>query len=294
MRTEPLVSTSWLAEHLCDPNVRVVDIRGFVTTKPVAPGVEKASYRGAREEYLAGHIPSASYVDWTTDITDPLDPVPAQIAPPERFAEAMSVRGIGNDTSVIAVDHAGGQFATRLWWALRYYGHDEVAVLDGGWNRWADDGREVETGEVAHRRAEFTPRIHSRLRVTAEEVSAMLERSDGDTLLVDARDEAQYSGARRRGLRGGHIPGAINVPRELFFAPEGGFLPLDEIRRRVESHGLDSGKRTVAYCNGGVAATVVLFNLARLGYLDLANYDGSWNEWGERLELPVTSFQSGA
>src|SRR5262245_21373423 len=148
MPLEPLVTTNWLAEHLRDLNVRVVDIRGFVTTKPEAPGVEKAVYRGARERYLAGHIPGASYVDWTTDITDPLDPVPAQIAPPERYAEAMSGRGIGNDRAVIAVDHAGGQFATRLWWALRHYGHDDVAVLDGGWNRWVDEGREIETGEV--------------------------------------------------------------------------------------------------------------------------------------------------
>jgi thiosulfate/3-mercaptopyruvate sulfurtransferase len=289
MATDLLVTTDWLAAHLDDPGIRVVDIRGYVVTRPLEPGVEHADYRGAREEYLAAHIPGAVYVDWTADIIDPDDPVPVQIAPPERFAEAMAVRGVGDSTRVVAVDHLGGQFATRLWWALNYYGHAAVSVLDGGWNRWVDEGRPIASGEVDVPRAVFTPRVSPGLRVTADEVALGLKAGNRHRQLIDARDPGQYTGARRRGPRGGHIPGAISLPRELFFAPEGGFLPPAEIARRVREHGVSPDRPTIAYCNGGVAATVVLFNLVRLGFTDVANYDGSWNEWGHRLELPVES-----
>jgi thiosulfate/3-mercaptopyruvate sulfurtransferase len=287
MTSDLIVSTQWLAEHLSDPKVQVVDMRGSVVTTQVSPGVEQADYRGARDEYLAAHIPGAVYIDWTHDIIDPDDPVPVQIAPPARFAVVMAARGIGDETLVIAVDHVGGQFATRLWWALKYYGHDSVCVLDGGWNKWIKEGRPVEAGKATAARAQFTPRTQPELRVTALQLAGRLDHPDLDWQLLDARDSGQYSAARRRGPRGGHIPGAINVPRELFFAPLGGFLPLDDLRVRVDELQIRPDRPTVAYCNGGVAATVVLFNLARLGYSDLTNYDGSWNEWSSRLDLPV-------
>ncbi len=287
MSPELLVTTEWLAEHLTDADLRVVDIRGYVVTRPVEPGVDEAVYKGAVEEYLASHIPGAVYVDWTSDIIDPEDAVPVQIAGPERFAEAMASRGISNRTHVVAVDHAGGQFATRLWWALHYYGHDRVSVLDGGWNAWVDEELPNESGAVTPPRGDFTPRCRSCARITAEQLLAKLDSDERSWSLIDARDEGQFTGARRRGARGGHIPGAINLPRELFFSRTGGFLPLEEIGRRVRERGLSSDRPVIAYCNGGVAATVPLFHLARLGFNDLANYDGSWNEWGNRLDLPT-------
>lgn len=282
---EPLVTTEWLEAHLGDPDLRVVDMRGYVTTRPIEPGVEEATYRGAIEEYLAGHIPGAVYVDWTKDIVDLDDPVPAQVARPESFAEAMASRGIGDSTRVVAVDHMGGQFATRLWWALRYYGHDLVSVLDGGWNRWVEEERPIESGQSSTPRAEFHPKTRPELRATAEQVFARL--GEEGLQIIDARDRGQFTGAKRRGPRGGHIPGALNLPRETFFSETGGFLPLGEIRKRVEALGVHADRPTIAYCNGGVAATVALFNLFRLGHPSLANYDGSWNEWGLRIDLPT-------
>lgn len=286
---EPLVETNWLQEHLDDPGVRVVDIRGYVKKTDLGGGRQEAEYLAAREEYDEAHVPGAVYVDWTRDITDPSDPVPAQIAPPERFAGLMGSLDIGDDTRVVVYDHSGGQFATRLWWALVYHGHENVSVLNGGWRKWTAEGRPVTDEAPNPEPATFTPRVRPGWRKEAGDVLSVSEA--GDALLLDARDEGQYTGAVRRGEgRAGHVPGAVHLHADSLLDPETGtFLPDDRLEERLREAGVpeDRGEPVIAYCNGGVAATVPLFALRKLGYANLANYDGSWNEWGVREDLPV-------
>lgn len=282
---DPLTGTAWLHEHLEDPDLRVVDVRGYVKKTDLGGGRQRAEYLPAREEYEEAHVPGAVFVDWTRDITDPDDPVPAQVAPPERFADLMGSLGIGDGTHVVVYDHAGGQFATRLWWALTYHGHDRVSVLDGGWNRWTAQGRPTTAEVPTPAPATFTPEVRKDWRREAEEVLAA-----DDALVLDARDAGQYTGAVTRGEgRPGHVPGARHLHADTLFRPDGTFLPDGEIEDKLRGAGVSEDRETpvIAYCNGGVAATVPLFAMHRLGYKNLSNYDGSWNEWGAREDLPT-------
>ena len=286
-RDQFLVETDWLAEHLNDPDIRVVDMRGYVRTVDLGNGKQEATYVGAREAYELGHIPNAVYIDWTRDIVDLNDPVKAQIAPPERFAEAMSLAGIGDEHLVVAYDaHPASQFATRLWWALNYYGHPRVVVLNGGLPKWQREQRPLDTQIPLYPPATFTTRVQPQLRATAEDVLAFINQPG--VRLVDARDSGQFTGKIVRGhARPGHIPGAVNIPREDLVAEDGTFRDNEHLRQVFTQAQLSPNERVVAYCNGGVAATTVLFSLAMLGYSQLTNYDGSWNEWGERQDLPT-------
>jgi len=286
-RSELLVEASWLAEHLNDPHIRVVDMRGYVRTVE-HDGVQDALYVGARDEYEHGHIPGSVYIDWSSDIVDHNDAVEAQIAPPARFAEVLGNLGIGDQHLVVAYDaHPTSQFATRLWWALNYYGHKRVAVLNGGLAKWQREHRLLEESIPVYPTATFTPVTQAQLRATATEVLSLLDQKD--VVLIDARDRRQYTGEITRGHgRRGHIPGALCIPRDEVIDPAAGtFRSNEELARLFSDAGVLPERQVVAYCNGGVAATTILFSLAMLGYPNLTNYDGSWNEWGSRQDLPT-------
>lgn len=281
-----LVETDWLAAHLEHPDVRIIDIRGEVQMIDLEGGGRQAEYRASRAEYDAGHIPGASFVDWTADIVDPDDPIPAQLAPPERFAALMGSLGIGDDSAVIIYDQRGSTFATRLWWALTYYGHERVAVLNGGWARWVAEGRPVSVEAPRPVAATFTPRSGRLGRKTGQEVLEHVQL--GDAVIVDALRHEQYTGeVARSGAASGHIPGALNLPYIDLFTPEGTWKSDDDLRAVIAAAGLaDDDHPVVAYCGGGVSATAVLFALDRLGRHG-HNYDGSWNEWGNNPRFPV-------
>lgn len=280
-----LVTTSWLHEHLRKSVLQVIDIRGYVTATDEGGGRQRATYAAAPEEYAAGHIPGSVFVDWTRDIVDLDHEVKAQIAGPQRFAEALGRLGVDGETDVVVIDHAGGHFATRLWWALRYYGHDRVAILEGGFNAWTAANLAIDTGVHVVPGKTFVSNPRRRLISDANDVSAQIER--GDRQIVDARDAETYSGALQRGSRGGHIAGAVNLPVRDLLEADGRWKNPDGIRAAAIASGVDPTRPVTAYCNGGVTATAVLFGLRLAGLEDASNYDGSWNEWGERTDLPV-------
>lgn len=284
----PLVTTDWLAANINNPKVRVVDIRGLV----LPPTDPKPHYFPKYEDYRAGHIPGAVFIDWTRDIVDLDNPVPAQVAPPAKIASLFGHLGIGDDTLVVAYDDDFLKFAGRLQWVLRYYGHTSVWILDGGFVKWQAEGRPVSQASPTPAQAVFTPRPQPALRRTAEEVLAALPDVGTSTLLLDARSPEEFAGVVSRAVRGGHIPGAVNVYyRDLVSGPDQTFAAPEALRARFAAAGVDvdslNGHEVISYCNGGVSATPVAIAVELLNGLHPAIYDGSWNEWGNDREKPI-------
>ena len=268
MALRPLVSTEWLDAHLDDPHIRIVDCRWYL--RPF-------DEREGDVEYRRSHIPGAVHLRWDTDIADPAQPGMGMLAGPERYAAAMSSRGVGDDTLVVAYDDQHVTVAARLWWSLRVYGHPDVVVLDGGFSKWCREDRAVDALIPTFAPATFTPRRNDDLYATKEGV---LAATTSAVQLVDGR----MHGARVED--GGEIPGSVNLPGIEFIGADGTWVDPTEGRRRIEATGAARQGPTIAYCRGGVGACGTALAYAIAGADDIAVYDGSWSEWAADPTTP--------
>ena len=278
----PLVATEWLAARLGDPGVRVVDVRWYL------PTVGKQG----RAEYGRGHLPGAVYVDLDTELAGPKGsgagrhPLPAA----EAFAAAMGRAGIGAGTGVVVYDDAGGSIAARLWWMLRYFGHEAVAVLDGGIGRWQAEGRPVETAVPAVATAVFRARPREGWVVDKQRVDAL--RRDATALILDARAPERYEGRTEPvDPRAGHIPGARSAPFARNLRDEEGarLKPAAELRAQFEALGVPQAQAVVTYCGSGITACHNLLALQVAGFPNAQLYVGSWSDWSADAALPAAT-----
>jgi thiosulfate/3-mercaptopyruvate sulfurtransferase len=262
--TPPLVSTEWLAEHLGDPDVRVLDCRWYL--KPF-------DSRDGRDEYEAGHVPGATHVRWDRELADPDRGALNMLADPVRFAEAMSLLGVDRNTFVVTYDDHHVPVAARVWWALRTHGHRSAAVLDGGIISWVAEGRPLATGRGTHPpTSRFESRFDGSIYATKQDVLDAL--GSGSAQLVDARMDPAYEAAS------GHIPGATRVTGLGFLGADRHWIDGDACLRRILAAGIDPDRPTILYCGGGVAATGAFLGWTRAGLGDRVRvYDGSWGEW---------------
>jgi thiosulfate/3-mercaptopyruvate sulfurtransferase len=264
---DQLVDTAWVAAHASDANVRIVDMR--------------------QSGYPEGHVPGAVYLS-PVAIRDAKAP-PTFLPTPAAFEALMSKLGIGDTTRVIAYDERGGIYAARLWWILSYFGHQNVALMNGGWITWKAEQRATSADVPSPPAARFTARPQPKMVATASDVVASINKPG--IRIVDARTTAEIEGRDLRGIkRGGFIESSVPVYWEdLLDAQTKTFKSADEIREIYQSRGVLPSHEVIAYCQVGMRASVDLFALHLIGHSALRNYYGAWEEWGNRDDLPIAT-----
>ena len=278
--TDPLVSTQWLADHLNDPKVKILD----ATFK--LPGVLPLP----KDDFLSAHIPGAAFFD-VDAVSDHSSLLPHMFPGGEQFGRDVGSLGIGNDDTVVVYDAGGWVAAPRAWWMFLSFGHKDVRVLDGGLKKWLAEGRSVESGDANPMPKTFKAAFDAHRVRSMQQLIGNLESKAEQ--VIDARPSGRFDGSvpePRAGLRAGHIPGARSVPyANLFDANTGAMKSLDDLRVAFSGAGVDFKKPIVTSCGSGVSAGVLTLALYRLGIADSALYDGSWSEWGAAGGPPVAA-----
>ncbi|MEM8655159.1 MAG: 3-mercaptopyruvate sulfurtransferase [Pseudomonadota bacterium] len=274
-----LVSTDWLAAHLKDPDLRVLDASWYLPELG----------RDARAEYAAAHIPGARFFD-IDEISDARSDLPHMAPPPEKFMSRMRAMGVGDGHQVVVYDGAGLLSAARVWWLFRLMGHRDVAVLDGGFPKWQADAHPVEDMAPVIKDRHLTARFQNHLVRDVTQVSQASKL--GSIQVVDARAAGRFKGEApepREGMRPGHIPGSRNVPYDTLLNADKTMKSPDETRSVFEAAGVNLTKPIITSCGSGITAAILALALERMGHDQWSLYDGSWAEWGMSPMVPVAT-----
>jgi thiosulfate/3-mercaptopyruvate sulfurtransferase len=276
----PLVTTEWLGAELGKPDLVVFDATKYLPNEA----------KDGHAEFVRAHIPGARYFDIDV-IADPDTDLPHMVPTPGRFAKLIGWLGVSNRSRIVFYDQKGLASAARGWWLMGLFGHDTVAVLDGGLPKWQREGRAVETGEPApSQRVTFRPDFRAaRLRGVGDMLGNVGTQAE---LVLDARAAGRFTGEvpePRAGMRSGHIPGSANLPYTDLLNADGTFLPAAAVRTRLAQAGVDGARPVVTSCGSGVTACILTLGLRVAGLPEGAVYDGSWTEWGGRSDTPVES-----
>ncbi len=284
LHPDQIISTESLAARLTDPDLRVFDC----TTYLIYEKGTGRPYRveSGRADYDLGHIPGSAFIDLQEDLSDANAKTNFMMLPVETLADRFAALGIGNGTRVVLYSRKAMQWASRVWWMLRAIGFDNAALLDGGFEKWAAEGRPTTTIPSAYPRATLSARPRPQLFVSKHEMRAAI--GDNTTCSINALAPDLHSGANDRYGRPGRIPGSVNVPAVSLQDPETFRLrPAGEVATLFARVGADKSKRMLIYCGGGIAATLDAFLLHQLGYSDIAVYDASMSEWAKDVSLPI-------